>query len=108
MKIILNGQERSFEAPLTIAGLLQGMGLGERRVAVEVNREIIPRSQHGAYELKDNDRVEVVFAIGGGSMSREQGSHAQRGDATGRECCRTPTARRVGFPAISRRWRTWR
>ena len=73
MKIILNGQERSFEAPLTIAGLLQGMGLGERRVAVEVNREIIPRSQHGAFELKDSDRVEVVFAIGGGDMSREQG-----------------------------------
>ncbi len=71
MKIILNGQERSFDAPLTVAGLLQGMDLAERRVAVEVNREIIPRSQHGAHELKDNDRVEVVFAIGGG-MSSEQ------------------------------------
>jgi len=80
MKIILNGQERSFEAPLTIAGLLQGMGLGERRVAVEVNREIIPRSQHGAFELKDNDRVEVVFAIGGGCMSRRAGGvHGSNG-----------------------------
>jgi sulfur carrier protein len=81
MKIILNGQERSFEAPLTIAGLLREMDLGERRVAVEVNREIIPRSQHGAHELKDNDRVEVVFAIGGGSASRS--SPAKQG-ATGR------------------------
>jgi len=67
MKIILNGQEKNLATRMTLAGLLQEMGLGERRVAVEVNREIIPRSQHGAFELKDNDRVEVVFAIGGGS-----------------------------------------
>ena len=67
MKIILNGQEKNLATRMTLAGLLREMGLGERRVAVEVNREIIPRSQHGAFELKDNDRVEVVFAIGGGS-----------------------------------------
>ncbi|MDH3513461.1 MAG: sulfur carrier protein ThiS [Gammaproteobacteria bacterium] len=67
MKIMLNGQEKSLQAPVTIAALLQDMGLGERRVAVEVNREIIPRSRHGEVELKDNDRVEVVFAIGGGA-----------------------------------------
>lgn len=66
MKIMLNGQEKSFKAPLTISALLQDMGLGERRVAVEVNREIVPRSRHGEVQLKDNDRVEVVFAIGGG------------------------------------------
>ena len=51
---------------MTIAALLQEMGFSERRVAVEVNREIVPRSRHGQYQLKDNDRVEVVFAIGGG------------------------------------------
>ena len=67
MKIILNGQEKNLATRMTLAGLLQEMGLGERRVAVEVNREIVPRSQHGAFELRDNDRVEVVFAIGGGS-----------------------------------------
>lgn len=53
-------------APMTLAALLQELGLSERRVAVEVNREIVPRSRHGEHELKDNDRVEVVFAIGGG------------------------------------------
>ena len=90
MKIILNGQERSFEAPLTIAGLLQGMGLGERRVAVEVNREIIPRSQHGAHELEDNDRVEVVFAIGGGGMSREQAPPAKLVEVTVASRARPP------------------
>ena len=74
MKIMLNGQEKSFKAPLTVSALLQDMGLGERRVAVEVNREIVSRSRHNEFQLKDNDRVEVVFAIGGGGgMSREQG-----------------------------------
>lgn len=68
MKIILNGQEKPLAAPITVAALLAEMGLAERRVAVEVNREIVPRSRHGELELKDNDRVEVVFAIGGGSV----------------------------------------
>lgn len=67
MKIMLNGQEKILTAPVTILALLQDMGLGERRVAVEVNREIVPRSRYNEFELKDNDRVEVVFAIGGGS-----------------------------------------
>ncbi|MHB8624542.1 MAG: sulfur carrier protein ThiS [Sulfuricaulis sp.] len=67
MKITLNGREKSFEAPLTIAAMLQEMGLAERRVAVEINREIIPRSRHGEFFLQEHDRVEVVFAIGGGA-----------------------------------------
>lgn len=67
MKIILNGQEKPLAAPITVAALLQEMGLAERRVAVEVNREIVPRSRHGEVQLKDNDRIEVVFAIGGGA-----------------------------------------
>lgn len=70
MKILLNGQEKSLGAPVTVAGLLKEMGLGDRRVAVEVNREIIPRSRHNEYQLQDNDRVEVVFAIGGGELNR--------------------------------------
>ncbi|MHB1140329.1 MAG: sulfur carrier protein ThiS [Sulfuricaulis sp.] len=67
MKIILNGQEKPLAAAITVAALLAEMGLAERRVAVEVNREIVPRSRHGEVQLKDNDRVEVVFAIGGGA-----------------------------------------
>jgi sulfur carrier protein len=69
VKIILNGQEKPLAAPITVAALLAEMGLAERRVAVEVNREIVPRSRHGELELKDNDRVEVVFAIGGGGIA---------------------------------------
>jgi sulfur carrier protein len=67
VKIVLNGEERQFPQPLTVAQLLAELGLGERRVAVEVNREIVPRSRHAELALKDNDRVEVVRAIGGGT-----------------------------------------
>ncbi len=67
MKIILNGEEREFPRPLTVAQLLAELGLGERRVAVEVNREIVPRGRHAEFALKDKDRVEVVRAIGGGT-----------------------------------------
>jgi sulfur carrier protein len=66
MKIVVNGQERAMGAPVTVAALLDELGMAGQRVAVEVNREIVPRSRHGEFELKDRDRVEVVFAIGGG------------------------------------------
>ena len=75
MKILLNGQEKSLEPPVTVAALLRDMGLGDRRVAVEVNREIVPRSRHGEFQLQDKDRVEVVFAIGGGGMAHRSLSH---------------------------------
>lgn len=68
VKIIVNGEEKRLMVPMTIAALLHEMGLAERRVAVEVNREIVPRSRHGEHRLKEDDRVEVVFAIGGGGM----------------------------------------
>jgi len=66
MQIVVNGQERTLDAPVTVAALLADMGMADKRVAVEVNAEIVPRSQHGEYRLQDRDRVEVVFAIGGG------------------------------------------
>ena len=67
MRIFLNGEERRLETPLTVAQLLAQLGLTGHRVAVEVNREIVPRSRHGEQALQDNDRVEVVRAIGGGA-----------------------------------------
>ncbi|TAM47037.1 MAG: sulfur carrier protein ThiS [Gammaproteobacteria bacterium] len=66
MKIQLNGQEKQFDAPLTVGALLEQLGLTGHRVAVEVNCEIVPRSRHAERTLRDNDRVEVVRAIGGG------------------------------------------
>lgn len=66
MQIQLNGQPRDLPEAQTIAQLLDDEGLGERRVAVEVNREIVPRSRHATHQLGDGDRVEIVHAIGGG------------------------------------------
>lgn len=66
MRIFLNGEAKTMSPALTVTQLLADLGLTERRVAVEVNQEIVPRSRHGEYQLKDDDRVEVVYAVGGG------------------------------------------
>lgn len=66
MKIQVNGDMMELQDGSTIAGLIEQMELGERRIAVEHNLEIVPRSQHGETLLKDGDRVEIVHAIGGG------------------------------------------
>lgn len=66
MQIHLNGQAHECAAAITVAALLDATGHGERRVAVEVNREIIPRSLHAEHRLHEGDRVEIVHAMGGG------------------------------------------
>jgi sulfur carrier protein len=66
VNIILNGEPRSLDAPSTVLTLLRAEGLGERRVAVEVNGEIVPRSRHGEHALQAGDRIEIVHALGGG------------------------------------------
>lgn len=66
MRIQLNGE--SFELPdgQTVADLLSRLDLTGRRVAVELNLDIVPRSQHGETVLREGDNLEVVHAIGGG------------------------------------------
>jgi sulfur carrier protein len=66
MQITLNGQARSFDGPLSVAGLLTASGLAGRKVAVELNGEVVPRSAHDAQPVLDGDRVEIIQAIGGG------------------------------------------
>ena len=66
MKIFLNGHEKTLGAPISVDSLLRELGLADKRVAVEINCEIVPRSQHAGRTLLDNDHVEVVVAIGGG------------------------------------------
>ena len=51
---------------MTVSELLLELGATGKRVAVEVNQEIVPRSEHSQYQLRNDDRVEVVQAIGGG------------------------------------------
>jgi sulfur carrier protein len=66
MKIIVNGEEKNLEQPMTVSQLLVDMGVADKRVAVEVNLEIVPRSEHSQFQLNNADRIEVVQAIGGG------------------------------------------
>ncbi|HEX5352758.1 MAG TPA: sulfur carrier protein ThiS [Rhodanobacteraceae bacterium] len=66
MQIQLNGKTRECKAATTVTELLDQTGHGERRVAVEVNREIVPRSRHAQHVLHEGDQVEIVQAIGGG------------------------------------------
>lgn len=66
MNIHLNGELRQVQPNLLLIELLAAEGLAERRVAVEINGEIVPRSQHAAHSLQDGDVVEIVHALGGG------------------------------------------
>lgn len=66
MQILLNGKPYECPAVMTVVALLAETGQGECRVAVEVNREIVPRSRHAEHKLHEGDRVEIVQAIGGG------------------------------------------
>ena len=65
-KIELNGAPYVLAQPTSVAALLQANGYARRPVAVEVNREIVPRSLHPHRVLQDGDRVEIVKAMGGG------------------------------------------
>lgn len=66
MKVLVNGQPHECATDATVAALLEQTGHGQRRVAVEVNREIVPRSRHQDHALREGDRIEIVHAIGGG------------------------------------------
>ncbi|WP_447588372.1 sulfur carrier protein ThiS [Aquipseudomonas campi] len=66
MHIQLNGEPCELPDGATVADLLERLQLTGRRVAVEHNLDIVPRSQHGATVLHDGDQLEVVHAIGGG------------------------------------------
>lgn len=66
MKLVLNGEDRSFESPLTLAQLVANLGMKPDRVAVERNRDIVPRDQWEAVTLQEGDRLEIVHFVGGG------------------------------------------
>ena len=66
IRVVLNGAPRELPAPLTFAQLLDELALTGRRIAVERNGEIVPRSSFGAARIADGDRIEVVVAVGGG------------------------------------------
>lgn len=68
MKLQINGDDRDFpNAPSTLADLIEALGMKSDRVAVEVNRDIVPRERWPQTALKDGDRLEIVHFVGGGN-----------------------------------------
>jgi sulfur carrier protein len=66
IRITVNGAERNFEQPVAVSELVHRMALAGRKIAVERNGEIVPRSAHGSTLVLDGDRLEIVVAVGGG------------------------------------------
>ncbi|MDO6468261.1 sulfur carrier protein ThiS [Neptunomonas phycophila] len=66
MQFYVNGESKTLNDNACLVDLIESMGLVGKRIAIEVNQEIIPRSQHADYRIQENDQVEVVHAIGGG------------------------------------------
>jgi len=67
MIIILNGENKQVDSNASIEQLLHDIGLSDKRLAVEVNQQIVPRSDFDKTTLQEADKVEIVQAIGGGS-----------------------------------------
>ncbi len=67
MRLFINGEEREFAADgLTVAGLVEHMGMKSDRVAIELNRDIVARERWSATPLSEGDRLEIVHFVGGG------------------------------------------
>ncbi len=66
IELSVNGQKQRFEPGTSIAQMIDAMALGGKRIAVERNGEIVPRSRHAETRLAAGDQIEIVVAVGGG------------------------------------------
>ncbi len=66
IRLTVNGETLDLPAGTSVAALLGRLGLDRRRVAVEVNLEVVPRTRHDSLRLQDGDRLEIVTFVGGG------------------------------------------
>ncbi len=66
VEITVNGERRKLSQALSVAELLEQFGLADKYVAVEINREVIPRARHAEHRLATGDQVEIVTLVGGG------------------------------------------
>ena len=69
MKLQINGEVRDFSSPLSLGSLVEQLGMKQDRVAVELNRNIVPREQWPETTLGEGDRLEIVHFVGGGLPS---------------------------------------
>ena len=66
MRLTINGKDQTFDESLTLAQLVEQLGIKGDRVAVELNREIVSRAQWPETQLNDGDHLEIVHFVGGG------------------------------------------
>ena len=66
MKVFVNGDEKDFSPGMSLAELITQLDLPAPRIAIELNREVVRRSDWGSTMLKDEDRIEIVHFVGGG------------------------------------------
>ena len=66
MQLIVNGQQQSFDKPINIQQLVEHLSLQNKRIAIECNGEIIPRSRFLDQILEEGDQLEIIVAVGGG------------------------------------------
>jgi sulfur carrier protein len=66
IQLIINGQTQHFDSALNVAQLLERMTLNNKRIAIECNGQIVPRSKFEEQILADGDQIEIVVAVGGG------------------------------------------
>lgn len=66
MQIVLNGEIQQLRDNCSVQTVIEEMGLQDKRIAVEVNQEIIPRAKHDQHKLVEGDRIEIIHAVGGG------------------------------------------
>src|SRR6266404_4977837 len=94
--ITVNAEPRSFPDPLTVAGLVRLLRKDPAKLAVEVNRDVVPRAEHAARHLRDGDAVEIVTLVGGGSgrgsgvRNQESGIRNQESETTKTEALSDP------------------
>jgi thiazole synthase len=77
LTLTINGEVHSVSEPCTIADLLQQLGYDSRKVAVEVNRDVVPARLHAEHRLQRNDAIEIVTLVGGGSGESETSADAE-------------------------------
>jgi thiazole synthase len=80
MRVVINGENREISASLSVAALLRDLGLDARKIALEHNLEIVPRSAYGETMVSDGDRLEIVHFIGGGDGKSSDGKGDSNAD----------------------------
>ncbi|MDA1090096.1 MAG: sulfur carrier protein ThiS [Proteobacteria bacterium] len=97
MDLTINGEQRNFEAPISVEQLLGKIGLDPRKVAVERNLEIVPKSEYSGLALEDGDKLEIVHFIGGGAPDQvlAKGAVPQSGEDTWEVAGRRFTSRLI-------------